>query len=403
MHERKSRILLLSWYSFEKANSGERVRVSALCRELESDFRVITLDVEGPLARRSHQGLSLPSDIAIPYVVPKIAYLQSTLRGMAIERYLLNSGRTREAAEVCIDAVRPDAILASQPYVWPLIPVRFRSISIMDTHNINSARLNRLKAAMSSSDPRKLILWRQVYLSRRFERSYSELAGQIWTVSEEDAERVDFRFRHKVRIVPNGADFPSNCPERRAVTSPVRVLFFGALNYSANLDGLQQLRNWVDADVIRKERNFRVTVAGSGDPKKAVAIIGEHPSFDFIGEVNSPSELYRDHDCLIVPLRQGGGSRLKVLEAVASGLPVLSTEVGVEGTGLLAARDYLPVERASDVVKQIRLLTEDDQFVRMMTRSAFAKCKSVDWAAIGARAGRFVRELISDTPTNDCG
>jgi glycosyltransferase involved in cell wall biosynthesis len=398
---RNRRILFISWYDFEAADSGERVRASALCRELERQFQVTTLCLDGARVINRGHALSVSPESVIPYGIPKTAYLRSTIRGMAIEEYLVNKAAVRNEVEECIDAVGPEAIVAVQPYVWPLVPSKFRSITVVDTHNINSARLRRLADSLPSCDPRKLILRRQVHLSRKFERSYSKLAGQVWTVSADDADHIDSGFRHRVRIVPNGANFPSECPKRRPNSTPLRLLFFGSLDYSANLDGLRVLRHWIDNDVISWRRDVRITVAGRGDANRAVAIIGQHSAFDLIGRVASPAELYRQHDCLIVPLRQGGGSRLKVMEAVASGLPVISTEIGVEGTGLKAGEDYLRAESPEDLVKQIELLRHNDQLIRAMIASAFAKAAAADWATVGSQAGRFIRELVAERSTNE--
>jgi polysaccharide biosynthesis protein PslH len=396
MPTHNAKILLLSWYSFESADSGERVRAYALRRELERQFRVTTLNLDSAREPAAPHTMHLSPTSTIPYAISRTAYLRSTVRGRAIEDYLLHRRRARDEVDLCIEMVRPDAILAVQPYVWPLVPARFQSMTIVDTHNINSARLSRLAASMPRHDPRKLLLHRQVRLSREFEKSYSRLAGQVWTVSKEDADCIDSDLRHRVKIVPNGADFPSVCPEQHATSSPLRMLFFGSLDYSANLDGLRMLRHWTDANAIAQKPTFRVTVAGSGDGKKAMTIVGQHPAFDFVGRVASPYALYRNHDCLIVPLRQGGGSRLKILEAVASGLPVISTEIGVEGTGLVAGQDYLRAESSEDLVKQIEVLMQNSSFAQTMTASAFSKVATADWTRVGSRAARFIRELVSE-------
>jgi glycosyltransferase involved in cell wall biosynthesis len=88
---------------------------------------------------------------------------------------------------------------------------------------------------------------------------------------------------------------------------------------------------------------------------------------------------------------------LKVLEAVASGLPVISTEIGVEGTGLVAGRDYLSAESSGDLAKQMQLLMENSSFIRTMTGSAFSKAATADWASVGSRAARFIRELVRES------
>ncbi len=169
--------------------------------------------------------------------------------------------------------------------------------------------------------------WPLVYLLERF---ILRRATWVTCVSEEDRERFVRGFglsSNKVTVAPNGVDLPAlqqshhPTPARR---NHRRVLFFGVLNYAPNRAAVIRL-----AEKIAPEapEDVEFVVAGAGGEDLAQL----YPQLRFLGFVDDIHALVRDCDGLIVPIEAGGGTRLKILETIACGRPVLSTEVGAEG------------------------------------------------------------------------
>lgn len=169
--------------------------------------------------------------------------------------------------------------------------------------------------------------WPLVYLLERF---ILRRASRVTCVSEQDRRKFISGFGldpGKVSVAPNGVDLEA-VQARRDTDYPSRthrrVLFFGVLNYPPNRVAVGRLATEI-APMAPPDMEFVVAGAGGED------LAERHPQLRFYGFVEDIFALVRDCDGLIVPIAAGGGSRLKILETIACGRPVLSTEVGAEG------------------------------------------------------------------------
>jgi glycosyltransferase involved in cell wall biosynthesis len=109
-----------------------------------------------------------------------------------------------------------------------------------------------------------------------------------------------------------------------------RLLYLGLMSYESNIDAVR----WFAGEVlplIRKDYPDTVFTIAGGEPAPEVSRLAEAAGIVVTGFVDDIKPLYRDNDLLVVPLRLGGGSRLKILEAFAAGMPVVSTAKGAEG------------------------------------------------------------------------
>lgn len=163
---------------------------------------------------------------------------------------------------------------------------------------------------------------------------------RVYVCSELDREALAGRARAEVRVLPNVVALP---PARapRPGDGPFTFLFVGNLGYFPNQDGVR----WFCADVLPHLRAaasapFRVALVGGGWDAPPAA-----PELEVAGAVPDVGRWYGDADAAVVPLRAGGGTRIKILEAFAHGLPVVTTPLGAEGlavedgTHLLVAAD----------------------------------------------------------------
>lgn len=158
-------------------------------------------------------------------------------------------------------------------------------------------------------------------------------ADWVTCVSPEDQERLVRGFRlvsEKVRVAPNGVDFPALRASSQETLPPYSdsgrrtVLFFGVLNYPPNREAVRILAEEI-APAAPDDLDF--VVAGTGGEELAAL----YPNLRFEGFVEDIHRLVRRCDGVLVPIRAGGGTRMKILESVACGRPVLSTVCGAEG------------------------------------------------------------------------
>jgi len=203
----------------------------------------------------------------------------------------------------------------------------------------------------------RLVSQEEVRRWQRLQRKASRAGVTTVVCSEIDARRVTASGVEHVSVVPNGYLAVTDPVGRVAVGSPPTVLFQGLLVYPPNADAAQ----WLALEVGPALRSL--------DPAVQIRLVGDHrPDLDFLddpprvtltGRVPAiASELARA-DVVMVPLRYGSGTRLKILEAFAHGIPVVSTPLGAEGLDLVDGVHLLVAETASGLAAAChRLLTE---------------------------------------------
>lgn len=165
-----------------------------------------------------------------------------------------------------------------------------------------------------------------------------------------------------VRVLPNvtpGPEVvaPSPVEEGRAGTG-FRWLFVGALAYYPNVEGVA----WFGREVLPRLRAARACELIVGGRRLAEDWRRRLEAMDgvrYIGEFARAEEVFAGADALVVPLRSGGGTRIKILEAFANGRPVVSTALGAEGLEAVEGRDFLRADTAEEFVAQCARLMDD--------------------------------------------
>jgi glycosyltransferase involved in cell wall biosynthesis len=183
-------------------------------------------------------------------------------------------------------------------------------------------------------------LFKRLYVKRQwrkfehFERSAFAEAGRIVAVSAEDAELIRDQFHcSRVDVVENGIDrayFETVVPCHDRCC----ILFLGALDWRPNLDAIRLLLDRVMPEVRTHEPEARLDIVGRSPPSWLADRVARAPGTTLHADVPDVRPFLAGSGMMAVPLRIGGGSRLKILEALAAGLPVVSTRVGAEGLRL---------------------------------------------------------------------
>jgi glycosyltransferase involved in cell wall biosynthesis len=117
------------------------------------------------------------------------------------------------------------------------------------------------------------------------------------------------------------------------------------------------------------------------------------PSVQVTGTVPSVSDYLRDASVVIVPLRIGGGTRLKIYEAMAMGKALVSTSIGAEGLSFQNGRDLLLADDAASFADAILLLLRDDQVRRRFEQAAVALAAQYDWSVIASQLGEVLEKI----------
>jgi glycosyltransferase involved in cell wall biosynthesis len=183
---------------------------------------------------------------------------------------------------------------------------------------------------------------------RAFERRLLEAMAETWMPSRVEIEAAaELAPGAALRYVPNVVDVAAIEP-RRAVADPPEVLFVADFTYAPNREGLRLLGK-VLPRVWEAVPDLRLVVAGRG----AQAPRDADPRVSIVGFVDDLAPLYARAACAVVPLVTGGGSPLKFVEALAYGVPVVSTPRGAGGLEVQAGREYLEGEGPDGLAEAI--------------------------------------------------
>ncbi len=207
---------------------------------------------------------------------------------------------------------------------------------------------------------------------RRWQRLHRRAASTVSAVvvcSELDAGRARAEGVDRVAVIPNGYRAVPHPLGRLDVGSPPTVLFQGLLRYPPNIEAARWLADEVAPRVRDRVPDLSVRLVGEHGPE--LDALDDRPRVSVVGRVpDMDTELARA-DLVVVPVRYGSGTRVKVLEAFAHRIPVVSTTVGAEGIGGTDGVHLLLGDDAPTLADAVvRLLTEPD-LRRTVTDAAF--------------------------------
>ncbi len=177
-------------------------------------------------------------------------------------------------------------------------------------------------------------------------------------VSPEDRDELVRNGFPEVELVPNGVATDEFRPTPEPFGAPT-LLFTGTMNYAPNTDGILWFAEHVWPLIRRRHSDARLLVVGR-NPPEAVTRLASGADVEVTGAVPDVRPYFARATAVVVPLRSGGGTRLKVLEALAAGRAVVSTSVGAEGLALEPGRHLLVEDDAEGFAGAVLTALADD-------------------------------------------
>lgn len=262
---------------------------------------------------------------------------------------------------------------------------------VIDMHNVYSTLAERA-AREASGYARRRYLAGEAGLLQRKEVDATRLAHTIFACSEDEASFFRNLGARSVVVVPNGVDtqsypWPPVAPASAGLypDTPPTVLFIGALEWQPNVSAVGFLAREVMPAVRARVPKARLLIVGRR-PSAEVLALADGPRVEIAADVPDVRPYWGRADVLAVPLETGGGTRIKILEAFAAGVPVVSSPVGCEG---IAARDgeHLFVASRDVFADAVTAALIDRDGASAKARAARALVeREYDWWAIGRRA-----------------
>ena len=255
-----------------------------------------------------------------------------------------------------ISRFNPDTVIIEgiglQAFIGPLRP-HVQQL-ILDMHNIESSLARQIRTL----NRRPAMIDPDAILMQRTEGRALKRVDRVWVCSRDDCDRLAF-VRKPVDVVPNGIPRFEEIPELvdDPPPRPPTLLFVGHLGYAPNIDAAQRLALHILPGIQDHFPQARLLLAGRY-PKPAVGELADRKGVELHENPARLADLFSQSSLSLVPLRAGGGSRIKILEAAAWGIPVVATPIAAEGLVLEPDREILLADTDAELVRlAVALLT----------------------------------------------
>ncbi len=268
--------------------------------------------------------------------------------------------------------------------------------SVMDLDDVPSTYLRSVLREQGNPKPR-LRAGAQLWVTRQRERRLAQRFTTISVCSEADREHLSLKT--SVQVIPNGFTQPSQMPSRH-VSDPPRIGFIGVFDYKPNAQGVRWFVERCWPGIKRAAPNARLRLAGRGSdgpPKPA------GPDIDGLGWVKNSADEIATWSAMIVPVRTGAGTRIKIAEGFSRKCPVVSTSLGAYGYDAVNGRELLLADSPADFSRAcLKTIREPQEVALMVERAWHQFSEKWTWEAIRPRILATAEDCLSkeEQPTS---
>jgi glycosyltransferase involved in cell wall biosynthesis len=402
----KMRILWVKAGKLLPVNRGVNIRSYNILRCLANDHEVTLLSYYAgrrDLAYESEIGHHLPGALVV-----YTSGMDTSLFGRGIDYLLrLPSGLPYSVAKFTAPEIQHTLRASIQSRRFDIavcdfltpssnFPQALATPTVLFQHNVES-ELWRRQAERQSNWVKKLVFSVEARRLFRYEQMAVKKFHHIIAVSEHDRdEMTKMAGPLPITVIPTGVDFERYRAARRSSPTEPTVVFTGDMSYEPNVDGVAYLCREIWPRVRMELGGARLRLVGRNPHRRVRAFASD--SVEVTGTVPSVVEYLQQAAVVVVPLRVGAGTRLKIYEAMAMGKAVVSTTIGAEGLDVHHGRDIVladdPLSFANAIVTLLR-----DQEVRKRYEAAAAELASrYDWSRVSEEFAAILERIRGVSP-----
>ena len=384
-------------------NSGARLRDNQLAVRLAARAEVTVVEMRD--AREEHH---VPADdsafASIVTLIKDRTYGPSKiLRGLAgpIPMTILNCWSHRSASQLA-DVLRSrqfDAVQMEGVHLKEYLPIILGAAGnpaiVVDWHNIESEMMWRF-ARTTGNWAKKIAATRTAKLIERAEVHMLDLCATHTVTSERERQKLLARRPNaNIQVIPNGVDtsfynalnIAEACRRSGKLDSKRTILFVGSMDFHANIDAVTWFSRTVWPEIARNHPDLQFTIVGRDPAPEVRALASDR--IHVTGTVDDVRPFYASAVAAVVPLRSGSGTRLKILESMAAGVPVVSTQLGAEGIDVEHDVHILLADSAPEIVATVHRIASSAEVRSRLSQAARSLvCRVYDWSNIGEQLYR---------------
>lgn len=383
------KILWICPFFLHPTDRGAQIRTLGTLKELhkrhEIHFAALndSRNLEGPKRSSEYASRHIAVEHSAPgrrslAIVPQLAASILNPMPLAVSRYRSEELRRRIAALIAsegYDSIVCD-FLAAAPNLGDL------GQCILFQHNVETTIWQR-HVAQSGSLAKKLFFQMQAKKMEAYEREICRAAKHVIAVSEIDASRMRTMFGiDSVTSVPTGVDVEYFAP-RKAAPSTSDIVFCGSMDWLPNVDAVEFFISEVLPLIRSRLPGTTFTIAGRSPDARVLHAAEGLDGVCVTGKVEDMRPYLWGSKISIVPIRIGGGTRLKIYECMAAGVPVVSTTVGAEGLRYSDGQDIVLADDPAGLAEACtRLLIDDAARRSIAQRAMWRACNEFSWGAV---------------------
>ncbi len=390
------RILFLSrWYPFPPDN-GSKIRISNLLRYLseQNEIDLISFSSEDISADRILIAKKYCQNVTVMNYRDFNPYHWKALSGFFSKKprsmVYTHNAAMQKCVESALDNNRYEVVVASQLDMLPYIEKLKGASKFLEELELTPFYEQIEKERTSLGKLRRELAWKK--LISYIEAATKDFLG-VTVVSEKEKTIVvrSLPQLQNVKVVPNTVDFEENAAYRDTKKTVFPSLIFnGALSFYVNLDAMKYFIHDVFPVIQKKIPDVKLFITGSLSGVD-VSEFAENDGVIFTGYLKDIQKAVAESWVCIVPIRLGGGTRLKILEALSLHTPVVATSKGAEGLDLISGQDFLTGDSPGEFAEQVIKLIQDKDIRNGLSEAGYVSGKErYDWRFAGGLLEDFI-------------
>jgi polysaccharide biosynthesis protein PslH len=404
------RILWVKAGKLLPVDTGGKIRSYSILKELTRDHQVTLLSYYNGVRDQTYENalrVEFPGSRPICTKLPDsnrmgqcFHYLRNVLRPapFAVSRFTARQVMREVRAYLCkgaCDIVVCDFLAASLNLTKTgTTPV------VLFQHNVETVLWQRKKSTETNL-AKRLVYALEAFKMKNFEARTLRRLRHVIAVSDHDKRRMlDVAPNCLISVIPTGVDTSTMATQLSRNEAVHKIVFTGSMDWQPNIDGVLFFCRDI-LPLVRKEFPDAIfQVVGRNPPLKIRRLAST--SIEVTGTVPSVDEYLQNATLVVVPLRIGGGTRLKIFEAMAKGRAVISTTVGAEGLDIRDGRDVVLADTPNDFASRICALLRDPSLRSRYEHAAISSVRQHDWSHVAKRfASALERTVNLSFPTAD--
>jgi sugar transferase (PEP-CTERM/EpsH1 system associated) len=384
-------------------NTGGKIRSYNILRELARQHSVTFFSFYAAQQNDSHPALKDLFDrvVCVPLALPvpksRAEILDYGIHLLSSRPYLITKycrSEVRHKLQGLLQNENYDVIVCDFVSPAGVIPWDSRIPKVIFTHNVEAV-IWRRHYEVATNSLWKAISWWEWRKTAAAEQRYLRLADRVLTVSEKDRDTfatcLDAR---KITVIPTGVDVDYFQP-LPVDEVPDSLVFTGSMDWLPNEDAILYFVEAILPLIKQQRPSVSLEVVGRNPSRKLQSLLEKETSVRLTGWVEDIRPFLARGSVCIVPLRIGGGTRLKIFEAMAMGKPVVSTAVGAEGLPVQNGQNILLADTPTDFAASvISLLRDSSERRRLGAAARTLVVENYSWRKVAETFSRVLQDLL---------